>query len=68
MLLLELKIAQAEHAAFIATFNPRNVEGVTVYVPNIVDRMVAALKSIVTGRKTEPQRQARYIHGGVPAR
>ena len=36
----EHKIAQAEFAAFNASFNKPAVEGATVMVPNLIDRLV----------------------------
>jgi hypothetical protein len=43
----EHKIAQAEHAAFLARFYRAPLEGVTVHVPNIFDRIFAAIKGLL---------------------
>ncbi|HEY3340949.1 MAG TPA: hypothetical protein VGK81_02985 [Anaerolineae bacterium] len=47
----EHKIAQAEHAAFLERFNRPPLEGVTVRVPNIFDRIFEALKGLFTGHR-----------------
>jgi hypothetical protein len=57
----EHKIAQAEHALFLARFNRPPLEGMTVRVPNIFDRIFAALKELFTG--PEPaQSQTASMH------
>ena len=48
----EHKIAQAEHAIYLARFNRPPLEGMTVRVPNIFDRIFAALKNLFTGSET----------------
>ena len=45
----EHKIAQAEHALFLKRFYRPPLEGMTVHVPNIFDRIFAALKGLFTG-------------------
>ena len=48
MFQVENKIAQAEHALFVAKFNKPAAEGMTVQVPNAIDRMVAWIKHTLT--------------------
>ena len=66
------QIAQAEFKAFEAKFNNRRTpEGVTVIVPNILDRALAALRNALTGRKTavgQPRHDEKYNPRGLPAK
>ena len=50
----EHKIAQAEHAAFLERFYRPPLEGMTVRVPNIFDRIFAMLKDLFTSDEHEP--------------
>ena len=64
----EIKIAQTEHALFIAKFNQPAVEGMTVPVPNIIDRAMAAAKRLLTpARRPQTLRHASVTHN-APAR
>jgi hypothetical protein len=47
----EHKIAQAEHAAFLERFYRPPLEGMTVRVPNIFDRIFAVLKGLFTSHE-----------------
>jgi hypothetical protein len=70
MLSLENKIAQAEHVAYEAKLNRPETEGVTVQVPNIIDRALMALRNVMTRRAAEtaqPCCSGSYI-SGVPAK
>ncbi|HEY3291741.1 MAG TPA: hypothetical protein VGK87_16530 [Anaerolineae bacterium] len=64
---MESQIAQAEYEAFIAKFNRPPREGLTVMVPNIIDRIIAAWLNLYhkaqlrTAQESAPQR-------AVPAR
>ncbi len=64
----EHQIAQAEFAAFQAKFNRKPAEGMTVQVPNIFDRMAAALKSALDGRKAPAAQPAAVRVQCVPAK
>ena len=65
----EHKIAQAEFAAFNASFNKPAVEGATVMVPNLIDRLVATLKSSlqVPGASVKPTQQDAVLGRGATA-
>ena len=65
----EHKIAQAEFAAFNASFNKPAVEGATVMVPNLIDRLVATLKNAlqVTGASAQPTPQDAVLGRGASA-
>ena len=65
MFLQEFKIAQSEHALFIARFNQPDGEGVVVQVPNIIDRAVATLRNIVSGLLKQP-RYHKQMAGAAP--
>jgi hypothetical protein len=70
MLSLENKIAQAEYVAYEAKLNRPVTEGVTVQVPNVIDRVLMALRNALTRRAEEtaqPRSSGSYIRG-VPAK
>ena len=53
----EIKIAHAEYQVYNARFNTlRESEGDTVQVPNIIDRIAAALRNAASGRLTQKPR------------
>lgn len=54
----EHKIAQAEHALFLKRFNQPPLEGMTVRVPNIFDRLFAALKGLFASPEPEQSQVA----------
>ena len=43
----EHKIAQAEHAVFLARFYRPATEGITVRVPNIFERVVSSARNVL---------------------
>jgi hypothetical protein len=65
----EHKIAQAEHMAFVANFNKPAVEGMTVQVPNTIDRMVITLKhalaDLAGSHQPEQLHRTGYSHGAA---
>ena len=63
----EHKIAQAEFAAFIASFNKPAVEGATVMVPNLIDRLVATLKNALLGKNAKPTQLDAVLGRGATA-
>ncbi len=67
MFMQEHKIAQAEFALRNAKYNQQPAEGMTVAVPNIFDRMLAALRNTRQARPAArvQQRQARTAYGTV---
>ncbi|HEY3291070.1 MAG TPA: hypothetical protein VGK87_13145 [Anaerolineae bacterium] len=64
---MESQIAQAEHAVFIAEFNRRPREGLTVTVPNIIDRTLAVLLNLYHKFLLRPV-QASATQRAMPAR
>ena len=53
----EFEIAKAKHAELDAKYtHPREVEGVTVRVPNILDRAVWAVQAVLAHRVTKHKR------------
>ncbi len=57
----EQAIAQAEHKAYVAQLAHPEAEGYTVYVPNAIDCMVAALRHLLTAHPPQPtQRKAAH--------
>jgi hypothetical protein len=57
----EIKIAQAEFQHRNAKFNNlKEVEGMTVQVPNVIDRAVMAVRKALANRTPKP-RQSRTV-------
>ena len=63
MYLQEHKIAQAEHAIYLAKFNRPPMEGMKVQAPNIIDRLIAALKSALQRDPQSMRHAASQVHG-----
>lgn len=61
----EHQIAQAEHAAFLRRFYRPPLEGMTVRVPNIFDRIFAALKGLFTDTEMEQDQAAAMPHAAA---
>jgi hypothetical protein len=71
MLYQENQIAQHEYVAFEASFYRPAVEGMTVRVPNVIDRAYAALRSALSkpGTGTKAGRATtKLARSGMPAR
>jgi hypothetical protein len=64
MFLQEHKIAQAEFALRNAKYNQQPAEGMTVAVPNVFDRMLAALRNTRPAQRRQ-HRPARAAYGTV---
>jgi hypothetical protein len=65
-----IQIAQAEYQARNARLNAsKEVEGMTVQAPNIVDRAVLAIRAALTGQRvTAGKSRAVYSHGTAVAK
>jgi hypothetical protein len=65
-----IQIAQAEYQARNARLNAsKEVEGMTVQAPNIVDRAVLAIRAALAGQQvTAGKSRAVYSHGTAVAK
>jgi hypothetical protein len=63
----EQKIAQAEFANFNASFNQPAIEGATVTVPNLFDRLAALLKNALMSVNAKPSKRDANLSRGATA-